>query len=236
MARRRRRGRATVVVALLSAVAIAGCGSDPARPRTLATAVITPVGHDTYSVAPEGKQGAVLTAPATNVDSNLRKVFWDSNAPDLVDSYSCATWAWASDTSVQQGVALRITANAAATRAILITKNVFLGGVWVFNIQVWDTGGGGLTILRNVDLRATFDAGNVADPLPWHLCGRASGAVAEFKAWPDSVAEPSWGDERYGGSAELPAEWLSPGKAGWYIGHVPPGGAATYTELRAGSL
>ena len=227
--------RAAIAVAALSVLLSTGCSSDPARPRTLVTAVITPVGHDTYSVVAFG-EGAILTAPPTNVDSNLRKVFWDSNAPDLVDSYSCATWASASDTSVQQGVALRISANEAATRAILITKNVFLGGVWVFNIQVWDTGRGGLSILQNVDLRATFDADDVLAPLPWHICGRAAGAVAEFKAWPDSVAEPSWGDARYGGSAELPADWLSPGKAGWYIGHVPPGGAVTYTGLRAGRL
>ena len=41
-------------------------------------------------------------------------------------------------------------ANGTSTRAILITKNVFLGGVWVFNIQVWDTARTGLSILKNV--------------------------------------------------------------------------------------
>ena len=200
------------------------------------TSVITPVGNDSYTIAPSGTTGAIVTAPATNVDTNLREVLWDPMSPDLVDSYSCATWASAGTTSAQQGLALRVTADATGTRAILITKNVFLGGVWVFNIDVWDTGGAGLTVLANVDLRSTFAANDVVVPLPWHVCGRVAGNAVDFKAWPDAVAEPAWGDARFGGSAELPPGWSSPGKAGWYVGHVPPGQSVTYADMRSGRV
>ena len=34
-----------------------------------------------------------------------------------------------------------------------------------------------------------------------------------------------------GGSAILPAGWSTPGKAGWFIGHVQPNDAAVFNNL-----
>lgn len=244
-----RRRRLAVLILVVASCAVA-CTSDPATvqpegssesapPRTLMTAILSQVAQDRYVVAPLGDAAATVHAPPDNVDSNLRVAFWDASAVDLVDSYSCATWQSASADTVQEGVALRVTSAAAGARAILVTKNVFLGGVWVFNVDVWDAsapGLSGLSILANVDLGSVFNPDGRLVPLPWHICARAVGGDVTFKAWPAATPEPAWGDPRFGASVRLPDGWTLPGKPGWFIGHVAAGGEATYSDMRAGGV
>ena len=207
-------------------------GAAPARPRrSFVTGIITPVGKDRFSVVPIGTADATITAPMTNRDSNLREVFWDLTAPDVMDSGACATWQSASTAGLQQGIALRASSTALGTRAILVTKNVFLGAPWVFNIDVWDTAGTGLTVVKNVDLAAVFHSSGRLAPLPWRMCARVVGNEVDFKVWPVDQLEPSWGDPRFGGSSALPPGWAAPGKTGWYVGHLPAGAFATYRDM-----
>jgi len=203
----------------------------PQPRRSFVTSVITPVGHDRFSIVPMASADATVTSPMTNVDSNLREVFWDSNAPDIVDGGACATWQSASTADLQQGIALRAESSPAAVRAILITKNVWFDAPWVFNIDVWDTGTSGLTVVKTFDLQAEFSPGGRLRPLPWRMCARARADVVEFKVWPIGEPEPAWGDARFGGSSALPPGWQAPGKAGWYVGHLPAGAFATYRDM-----
>lgn len=203
----------------------------PRSSRVLVASVITPVGRDRFSIVPLGGAEATITSPMTNVDSNLREVFWDESAPNVADSGACATWQSASTESLQQGLALRASSNPGGTRSILVTKNVFLGGTWVFNIDVWDTATSGLAVLKNVDLHDVFRPAGQLEPLPWRMCARARGDIVDFKVWPANQIEPQWGDPRFGGSTPLPPGWRVPGKTGWYIGHLPAGAFATYSDM-----
>jgi hypothetical protein len=240
--------RVGAAVALL-VLAVAGCSSDEHAPAAVAsttvpaataptsvafsTAVISRDGSDDYTVQPAA-HSAAITADAGNVGGNLRIAFWNADSPDLTDSYACATWRSASADDLQQGIGLRIRAGSAGTRLIMITKNVYLRGFWVFNIDVWDTAASGLSVVQSFDLQSVFRPAGVLVPLPWHMCARVNRDVVDFKAWPDTVPTPAWGDPAFGGSTRLPPGWTYPGKAGWYIGHVPPGGAAAYTDLDTG--
>src|SRR6476620_2863041 len=73
----------------------------PQPRRSFVTSVITPVGHDRFSIVPIARADATMTSPMTNVDSNLREVFWDSTAADIVDGGACATWQSASTADLQ---------------------------------------------------------------------------------------------------------------------------------------
>jgi hypothetical protein len=205
--------------------------STPRTRRSLVTSVITPVGRDRFSVVPLGVADATITAPMTNLDSNLREVFWEATAREVADGGACATWQSASTASLQQGIALRASSSPSGTRSILVTKNVFLGGTWVFNIDVWDTATTGLTVLKNVDLHDVFNPTGQLAPLPWRMCARARGDDVDFKVWLVGQPEPAWGDPRFGASSPLPPGWQAPGKTGWYIGHLPAGAYATYRDM-----
>jgi hypothetical protein len=194
-------------------------------------AVLTPDGPDRYRF---------VTAPANTVAAsidrsggNLRQLFWPSDNPVVPDSESCATWGAETGPLVQQGGALRITQTGSRIRAITVTKNIFYGATWIFNFHTWDTAlSTPFTPIGAADLRATLVRNGIVVPLPWNFCVRVIGNLFEFKVWPvaDGI-EPAWGDRRYGGSVVLPAGWSTPGKAGWYIGHIQPTNTAVFTNL-----
>lgn len=73
-------------------------------------------------------------------------------------------------------------------------------------------------------------AGVVA-PLPWRVCVRARGSELDVKAWLPSDTEPSWDDSTHGGSATLPGDQVASGVAGWYSGHIQPGGSELFTDF-----
>jgi hypothetical protein len=198
--------------------------------RTMVQATVTPDGSDRYLIESSGVQ-VHAAAPRTNTGGNHRAVFWPEASPPVTDGQSCATWTAQSDPRrVQQGAALRIaTDEAGRTRAVTVTKNIWFGITWTFNFHVWDTSRHppGAQI-GNVDMGAVVGG----QPLPWHLCARTVGRTLEMKVWTGTEPEPRWGDRSHGGAVTLPDEWVYPGKAGWYIGHLAPGGFADFSNLR----
>ena len=207
--------------------------ASPTPTARLLTAVLTPEVADGYVIRQLAGE-ITATAPTQNVGSNLRLVFWSSDAPSALDVTSCSTWAKATSEKVQQGAALRITDDAGRVRAITVTKNVALDAYWVFNVHVWDSASGDLHPVGSVDLQSTFtrpDAPDTPLPLPWRMCARTEGSLVRLKVWLRSEPEPAWDDPAHGGAVTLPADAPTTGAAGWYVGHLHPGMRATFTEL-----
>jgi hypothetical protein len=196
----------------------------------IAHALLTSDGDDSYVYEGSGPELRV-SAPSTNSSSNLRNLFWPASAPSATDGGSCSTWAGETDdTYIQQGTALRVQTDAdgKVMRAVTVTKNIAYGVIWVFNVTLWDTSSRSpRTGVAQVNLKAIV----AGKPFPWHLCARAIGTAVTLKVWAGDEPEPEWGDLSHGGSATLPSEWVYPGKAGWYIGHLPPGGFASFSNL-----
>jgi hypothetical protein len=200
----------------------------------LTSRVLTPDGAAALSIAKAG--GTVtMTAPVTShAASNLREVFWPAGAASQTDQETCATWASQSDDRAQEGLALRITDISGDVRALTVTKNVIYGVWWDFNVHTWDSQASQpFTQIAQFDYSAVVITGGSAEtPFPWRACARATGATLTFKLWvPALEAEPSWSDPAYVHSTTIPSGYLNAGQAGWYIGHVPAGGAVTYTRL-----
>ncbi len=221
-----------VVGALLVVSLLSFPSAGRSRPR-LRTAVLTPDIADGYRI--RERSGVVtVTAPIPNVGTNLRMLFWSSDAPAGTDGTSCSTWASASSDLVQQGAALRITDVAGRVRAVTVTKNVALDAFWVFNVHIWDSASGALHPVGSVDLAQTFAVPGDPErprPLPWRLCARTEGSNVRLKVWLRSEPEPAWDDPAHGGVVPLPADAPTSGVSGWYVGHVHPGMRATFTEL-----
>ena len=219
---------------VLIVLVLAGCDHwvttyDGTDASPLLSGRITADGTDDYTIT--GTNGsAEARALSTNTGGNLREVFWPSDGPDATDEQTCAEWGTASGKYTQQGAALRI-ASSGPMRAITVTKNVFYEAGWIFNFHVWDASGG--TFFGQFDLTPVFHPDGTLVPLPWHLCARTLRGRLEFKVWPSAEPEPEWGDTTHGGSAPIPAGWEAPGKAGWYIGHLPNDGYATFDQLVA---
>ncbi len=204
-------------------------GSGDPHPQTV---VLTPDGFDTYAFT-SGAGSAEFAARPDNRDSNLRQAFWPTGGPEVVDQQSCATWTSDTGGVTQQGATLRLSTATGHVRAVTVTKNVWFYALWVFNVHVWDTSSlQPFTLVGQVDLQPEFFAGGHLPPLPWHLCARVIGPTVDVKAWPDPEPEPAWGDPFHGGSVTLPGGWVYPGRAGWYIGHLQPGAAARFDDLR----
>ena len=123
------------------------------------------------------------------------------------------------------------------TRAITVTKNIYMGGTWIFNAHLWDTAKAeSFFEIGWVDLSSVFGVPDHVSGLPWSLCARVVGDRLTFVAWPGVGTRPAWGDGRYGRSVVLPPGWTYPGAAGWYIGHLKTGGSTTFTNLAAKPL
>ncbi len=56
-----------------------------------------------------------------------------------------------------------------------------------------------------------------------------------FEVWIDGQPEPAFGDPSNGGSVSLPPGYEGAGYAGWYAGHLGPGGTMAYDHLFAGA-
>ena len=201
-------------------------------PDTAVDAVaLTRDGNDQYLVDRSGT-GATVTAPATNTGDNTRIVFFPQRGASTTDGVACATWVAESTWSAQEGVALRIATDGGRTRAITVTKNVFAGATWIFNVHVWDTGAlPQFTQVGSVDLGAVLSRDGWPLPLPWRLCARTDGATVELKAWRVGEGEPAWGDRRHSGAVRVDPQWVYAGEGGWYVGHVPPGGTVELAGL-----
>ncbi|HUS26273.1 MAG TPA: hypothetical protein VMY99_02920 [Nevskiaceae bacterium] len=200
--------------------------------NTLLSRVLTPDQGDYYTLA-KSKGVATMQAPATNVGGNYREVFWPANTPRVANSQVCATWTSESASSIQEGLAVRIVDGPTSTRAITVTKNVIYGIYWVFNVHTWDS-----SLAQPFTQVAQFDMANVVikngafAPFPWRACAQITGQTLQFKIWlPNQEAEPAWNDAVHTGTATIPADYSAAGRTGWYVGHIPPGGKATYNNL-----
>jgi hypothetical protein len=199
---------------------------------------MTPDGSDDYAITKTitNNIGDVhMGAQPGNTGGNLRKIFWPQGAGSYLDSESCATWVSSPAETVQEGLALRVVTTPTSTRALTVTKGVWGGINWVFNVHTWDT-----TRAQPYEQVAQFDMVNVMFQnngslrnKPWRACARVTGETLQFKIWfPfEGQSEPDWTDPVYARTATVPAAWSQPGKTGWYVGHLAPGQSAKYNGL-----
>ncbi|HEX2577082.1 MAG TPA: hypothetical protein VHK88_12085 [Aquihabitans sp.] len=194
-------------------------------------AVLTPDGSDTYAARTTGA-GTTVEAPPTNAGVNLRAVFWPDGTASVADGQSCATWTAQLGEVVQQGAALRIRDDGGRVRAITVTGNITFAQRATFNFHTWDTARAGELRQFGQHVVTGLVPGGEVVPLPWRVCARTTGDVVELKAWDADEREPAWGDARWGTKVPIPDGWAAPGAIGWFVGHVSPGGAARFDDLR----
>lgn len=201
---------------------------------------LTQDGSDRYQLRAE--QGAVrVTAPPTNLStpegSATRSVIWPPATAISTDQQTCATWGEAPGPWAQQGLALRIRRDGTRFRTIVVAKNTVFGAEWQFNVYTWDSARSPyLAVHGSVGLRAPFEALGVPRPLPWHVCAKVQGRIVRVKGWREAEPEPGWHDPSHAGAVTLPPEWVYPGKAGWYAGHVDPGRTLAMDDLETSAL
>jgi hypothetical protein len=233
--------RLTIVVASVALVATACQRTEVAlydwtKAPNLAQHYISRDGSDRYTMA-VGSGAVRVDAPRSNVatpeGSSTRIAIWPPGTPAVVDQQSCATWTDSTGKWVQQGIALRVRIDGSRFRSIVVAKNIVYGASWQFNVYTWDSGRSPYFVVHGaVSLRAPFARGEVPRPLPWRVCARAEGRVVTVKGWRPDEAEPGWSNPTHTGRVTLPATWVYAGKAGWYAGHVQPGGTVGMGALR----
>jgi hypothetical protein len=239
----------TLMFILVFAVSVINPASTKAAPTffnpTFApykSAQLTRDAADTYNLS--GNSSSVtISTPPTNIGSNSRAIFWPNTQKKTINEQVCATWQSQNGPVVQQGVALRIKAQAnGRVRAITVTKNIFttnpqVAGTWKFNVLLWDTKkAGGFTIAKSYDLAPVFNPNGQVAALPWTMCARVINSTFSFKVWPNTHSTPAWGDSRYGGTIALAKGWSFKGNHGWYIGHLHKNNNARYTNMTASPL
>lgn len=173
------------------------------------------------------------TAPATNVGTNTRLLVYPGQQPISPNHQACATWQSQDGINNQQGLALRIRHDAAEGRwrSITVTKNVVWGANWQFNVLTWDSYKPGWQMHGSVNLAPVFWSNQQLAPLPWRICARVEGDLVRVKGWRVGQPEPDWSNANHTGAVRLPIEWVYPGKAGWYVGHLAPGQSTTMVDL-----
>ncbi len=237
----RRGARLGILVASIALVATACQRTevvlyDASKTPNLAMHYISRDGGDRYTLK-VGTGAARTDAPRTNratpQGSSTRAVIWPPSTKAVTDQQSCATWKDAHGAWVQQGIALRVRIDGSRFRTIVVAKNIVYGANWQMNVYTWDSGRSPYFKTHGaVSLRAPFESGNRPRPLPWKVCARAEGRVVRVKGWRADESEPGWNSPDHSGSVTLPAEWVFAGKAGWYAGHIPPGGTMGIGGLR----
>jgi hypothetical protein len=218
---------AATLVAL--SVTVAGCAPAPRPPAGFDQRFLTRDATDVTTLKP-WRDSLWISAPSTNAGGNSRTVFHRLSDPLSVDHGSCVT-ATHSGHPVQEGVALRISTSAGVTRAVTVTKNVWARADHIYNVHTWDTSRS--QVLHQV---ASHDMGDaLAGSSERRMCARVSGSTVEFKVWTVDLPEPSWGDPVATRAVTLPDGWVRAGRPGWYVGHVPPGGWASYRDMTISS-
>lgn len=219
-----------VVPPLVCAAFSVGCHVITPLDPSLGAGHITRDGTDTYGLT---ITDGTLTARAAdaNEGGNTRIVFWPAADDPSLDQETCATWTDVQNDVRQPGAALRTTSDHTTTQAITITKNVWGGATWLFNVHLTDTAADTpFTLIGQFDLSGALDDNGSLAPPPWRMCARAVADIVSFKVWPLAEPEPAWDDPTYGGSVALPAGWDHPGRPGWYIGHLRASEEAHFTD------
>lgn len=187
---------------------------------------------DSYDLK-AGPAAVRFTAPNDNWGVNTRAIVWPAETPAAENAQSCATWTDAEGARAQQGIALRIEQTPGRFRAITVTKNVWFGVAWQFNVNTWDSDRRPLMQVHGaIQLTLPFDVNGVPAPLPWRVCARVVGDQVTVKGWTGDETQPTWQDRTHSGSVRLPEGWTYEGHAGWYAGHLPPGGTIGMSRLR----
>ena len=168
----------------------------------------------------------LAAANSSNVGGDTRFAFWPASQAPAADVSVCETF---SDTggNDQEGVALHVTVDDGGTvRAVTVTKNIFYGAIWDFNVHIWDSSDTTppFTLISDADLEPTM----FFQAYPWRLCARTLGSTLDWKVWPTYESEPAWGDPNYGGTAQVPDGWQNAGQYGEY--GPPDGGRHDYVS------
>jgi hypothetical protein len=237
---------AAVVAALLAALAALTTSSASAATTWTVlpasqTKVITPDGKDQYDVEQSGSTYAMRAPGASdyvypaNTGTNLREVYWPAGTANTTNSQVCAKWYSQTDQRNQEGLAFHVVNYADGhMTGITVTKGVIYGVSWVFNVHTWDTSGGNYGApapIAQFDMGSVVTANGTFKPFPWSICGRLVNNQLQVKVWvPADEVEPAWTDTTHVGTVAIPAAFQSPGKSGFYIGHLWPGDTALYTN------
>ena len=201
----------------------------------LAQRYVTRDGSDVYTLG-TGSGTLRVSAPTSNKatadGSQTRTVIWPPSTTMTRDQESCATWTDTQGAWAQQGLALRVRADGSRFRAIVVAKNIWYGAEWQMNVYTWDTDRSPYFKTHGaVSLRTPFEQDDVPRPLPWRVCARVERDIVTVKGWRLEESEPTWDDPQHTGTVTLPAEWRFEGKAGWYAGHIQPGGTIGTSDL-----
>jgi hypothetical protein len=209
------------------AVIVAGCyygdpgaTADPGVPWSLIG--FTQAGNDTMHVS--GDTNAVtVTAPASNREANTR-IGWVVDQGPFERNEVCATWQSHSGSIDQPGLVVHFD----GTHAITVTQNIWMADRSAINVHAWDLSkpvdNGRFTLLKSVHLDGIGDG----QGWPLRACARAVGPFLDFKVWPAGWWPPDYGDPAFSSGSLIIDQ---PGSAGWYAGHVAPGGSMRYTDL-----
>jgi hypothetical protein len=162
--------------------------------------------------------------------------FWRRADKPAEDAQSCGTWRSNSRSGDQEGAVLRVATVRGVSRAITVTKNIFFGATYVFNVHLWDTSVSPVpfTLIGQFNLKSVFWPGGKPVPFPWRMCAQVFANTVSFVAWPANQPQPGWGDTTHGGSVTLPSGWDYAGATGWYVGHLQAADAVSFAGLGVG--
>lgn len=184
------------------------------------------------------------TSPIAEPSTTVREVFWLPQSEPSTDQQVCTTLL---DTArsggrpyAQPGVALRIAPSGdpgTSPTAISVEQNTFGSATWRFWIHTWQPRDSPRhKFTKGFSFRPIIRPGGLIQPPPWNLCARVQGTRIDVKLWLAREAEPRWGEPDSTFSTRLPTEWVYPGFAGGYVGHLAPGRSVRFANLDADRL
>lgn len=207
------------------AIALSGCvpWPTPSQDQKLDTIALTNNDVYVWAMPSPGHVGAVYGG----TNGNVRDVSWPSNETASTDQESCAETTSQSAVTNQEGVALRVHSTDTGWHAITVTKNIWAGATYIFNVHLWDTVTGTVpSPIAQFNLLTTFPNGATTN---WLMCARVTGNTLDFKAWNAGQKQPSYGTY----TVQLPSGWSDPGEAGWYAGHLGQDEGINYANAAA---
>lgn len=243
---RRTRAAGVVVAASLAVASSVALSSLPAAgtkplPK-LRTAYLTHDKGQDYAMRETAHQ-VVVSDRAHNTDPNIRFVWWDAAEKRTMDEQACTSFEAADKhykpALLQEGIALRVKQTKNELYALTVTKNVYAGATYIFNVTTWTVPAKGTatyTRIDDADMAPALVTDGALGPEPWDLCARVIGSTLQFVVWLSTQPKPSWTDPIHSASFTLPVGWEYAGLAGWYAGHIHEGGSITYAAQSESAL
>ena len=212
----------------------------PSSPGLAGGGVLTPDAGDSYTYS--SSTGAMdAAALPSNSSGNLRTVFWPTHAFATQNEKTCATWAAESTWQAQQGAALRVNVQRdGAVRAVTVTKNVWVGATWIFNVHVWNSrwkrafrqiGGGSISSPRSGNRaawRPSCRGGSACECTERTSTSKSGGSpppssIGEirFTGVPSRSREPRRQTGSPAGTSDISPPVPPPRSPGWARGHGP---------------